>query len=1204
MNAVNDAPDATPATLTIAEDAAPTALTLAATDVEGDAVTAYRIDTLPANGTLTLDGVAVSAGDTVTQAEIDAGKLAFEPDADWNGSTSFTFSASDGSDWSDSPATFGITVNPANDAPDATPGTLTIAEDAAPTALTLSGTDIDAGDAVTAYRIDTLPANGTLTLDGVAVSAGDTVTQAEIDAGKLAFEPDANWNGSTSFTFSASDGDDWSAAPATFGITVNPANDAPDATPDTLTITEDAAPTALTLAGADIDTGDAVTAYRIDTLPANGTLTLDGVAVHAGDTVTQSQIDAGDLAFQPDANWNGSTSFTFSAFDGDDWSAAPATFGITVDPANDAPDATAATLTIAEDSAATALTLSGTDIDAGDAVTEYRIDTLPSDGTLRLDGVAVSAGDVITQAEIDAGDLTFEPDANWNGATSFTFSAHDGDAWSATPATFGITVTPTNDAPDATSATVTLTEDDGPTAVTLSGMDIDAGDAVTQYRIDTLPANGTLTLSGAAVNPGDVVTQAQIDAGDLKFEPTPGWNGTTHFTFSAHDGDAWSAAPGTLTLDVSPANDAPIATAGAVTLNEDAAGTVVTLAGTDPDVGDAVEAYRIDTLPTGGTLQLNGVAVSAGDTITQAQIDAGALTFEPDANWSGSTSFTFSTHDGDEWSAASAAFDVTVNAVNDAPEPTAATLTLDEDAAATAVTLAGTDVDAGDAVESYRIDALPEHGTLALNGVEVTAGAVVTQAQIDAGELTFQPDVNWNGTTTLSFSAFDGEAWSDAPAAMTITVNPVNDAPEALAGAITLTDTSAGVPLALTGADEVDSDAITGYRVESLPGGGIVRLDGEPVEVGDFITQAQVDSAALTFTPVFGQSGSFEMGFSAFDGQAWSDEPAVISINVIKASGSGFVPPPPPQAEPEPAPQDEAPSDPVDIGKEVPEPAHPDEPVVKPTEPPTVSDPVADPVVETPDSEHPGIDSGVTDPPAVSDDPESVADPEPAPVAVDAPLPTSQPPAVVDDGSIWDGTEDLRVLDPVDDVRGVEPVGGDDTPVDEDDADVRDHDVWMPAEATDPTSVEGFALTFADADGSQPLSREIDLNIADPSLVTGADIFEGRSFEDVFGHADSAAPAHGLSEAAEVLAAAVVETTDDAQDADVDRPDGARAQAGRDADVTVRSNQAETSSFGEDAPINSGRGFVAILWALLRGQAASQRDNGSQDDKGRGGRRR
>ncbi|MCO6439460.1 MAG: tandem-95 repeat protein [Phycisphaerae bacterium] len=890
VTAVNDSPTATAGSANLDEDTS-AVIVLTGADIDaGDAVELYRIDTLAANGTLMLGGVPVSAGDIVTQAQIDNNELTFVPDANWNGSTSFTFSSYDGELWSAGTAGVGITVDPVQDAPIATDSSVAVPEDTmyAFSAADFNFADVDAGETMQEVQITSLTSVASLKLDGVAVTLNQAVTIDDINAGRLTFETaSTNDNGASydSFGFRVHDGLEYSASNYTMTVHVTPVNDAPTATAGSATLGEDTSAT-ITLSGADLDAGDAVERYRLDTLPAGGTLRLNGNPLSAGDVITQAEIDNSELTFVPNNNWNGSTSFTFSTNDGEAWSAGAATFDINVNPVNDAPTSTAGSMIVSEDGSAV-VTLFGSDIDAGDEVESYRIDTLPVGGRLALNGAAISAGDIVTRVQIDNGELTFEPDANWNGSTSFTFSAYDGEAWAASPAAFAITVTPVNDAPTAEAGSVTVDEDVTAT-ITLSSVDIDAGDGVDLYRIDTLPAGGRLELEGAAVNAGDTVTQAQIDNGRLTFVPNADWNGSTEFTFSTNDGEAWSASPATFSISVNAVADAPTATAGSLTVAEDAAPTAVPLSGSDPDIGDSVESYRIDTLPANGTLRLNGIALEAGDSVTQAQIDGDLLTFEPDANWNGSTSFTFSTHDGDTWSASSAMFDITVSAVNDAPTATADNDSTDEDTPAI-ITLSGSDPDVGDGVDRYRIDTLPAGGTLKLGGVSLNAGDIVTQAQIDNEALTFVPDANWNGSTSLTFSTNDGEAWSASSATFDITVDEVNDAPTAVDETITVPQhTPYTFRVADFGFADVDGgDALQQIQVTSPGSAGALRLNGVEVTENQIITVTDINAGRLTFVPDADAAGtaydSFE--YKVQDGEAYSESAYTITVD-ISASGS------------------------------------------------------------------------------------------------------------------------------------------------------------------------------------------------------------------------------------------------------------------------------------------------------------------------------
>ncbi|HDY7620703.1 TPA: type I secretion C-terminal target domain-containing protein [Vibrio vulnificus] len=88
---------------------------LSGSDIDGTVVS-FTIKTLPTNGVLYLDGVAVTAGQPIV-AE-DASKLTFTPNADWNGITNFSYVAVDNEGLADATAaTVTITVSPMNDAP-------------------------------------------------------------------------------------------------------------------------------------------------------------------------------------------------------------------------------------------------------------------------------------------------------------------------------------------------------------------------------------------------------------------------------------------------------------------------------------------------------------------------------------------------------------------------------------------------------------------------------------------------------------------------------------------------------------------------------------------------------------------------------------------------------------------------------------------------------------------------------------------------------------------------------------------------------------------------------------------------------------------------------------------------------------------------------------------------------------------------------
>jgi hypothetical protein len=301
-------------------------------------------------------------------------------------------------------------------------------------------------------------------------------------------------------------------------------------------------------------------------------------------------------------------------------------------------------------------------------------------------------------------------------------------------------------------------------------------------------------------------------------------------------------------------NDAPIAQAGSLSIQEDSP-AVVSLSAVDPDSDDPVAQFRIDSLPEHGQLLLNGEAVLAGDTVTHDQIENGELVYAPDSDWHGQTSFQFSAYDGRDWSAP-AGFDLDVTPANDAPVVAGGSLSLNEDSPA-AVHLSASDPDSGDAVEQFRIDSLPEHGRLLLNGQPVQAGTVVTQTQIDGGGLTYAPDHNWHGQTGFQYSAHDGDDWS-APAEFSIQVRPVDDTPTADAGLDQVVEAGSQVILNASESGDVESDTLS-YTWTQVDGPS-VQLSDSTAAQPTFVAPSASEPSVLVFQVAVndGQSTRFD----------------------------------------------------------------------------------------------------------------------------------------------------------------------------------------------------------------------------------------------------------------------------------------------------------------------------------------------------------
>ena len=357
----------------------------------------------------------------------------------------------------------------------------------------------------------------------------------------------------------------------------------------------------------------------------------------------------------------------------------------------------------------------------------------------------------------EAPNLTYTPTANYNGPDSFTYKANDGLADSNT-ATVSITVNPVNDAPVAYDQSVATPEETA-VAITLAASDID-GDFLT-YTVVTPPTHGTVTGGTGA---------------DRNYLPDLNYNGPDSFTFKVNDGHADSNIA-TVSITVNPVNDAPVAVDDSYSTDEDTALTITApgVLGNDTDTeGNPLTAVKVSD-PSHGSLTLNA---------------DGSFTYTPTADYNGPDSFTYKADDGTDYSNI-ATVSITVNPVNDAPVAVDDSYSTDED---TALTIAAPGVLTNDTdTEGNPLTAVkvsdPSHGSLTLNA---------------DGSFTYTPTANYNGPDSFTYKANDGLADSNT-ATVSITVNPVNDAPVADAGGPY--SGSEGSPISLDGGSSTDPDS-------------------------------------------------------------------------------------------------------------------------------------------------------------------------------------------------------------------------------------------------------------------------------------------------------------------------------------------------------------------------------------------------------------
>ncbi|MDH4245418.1 MAG: Ig-like domain-containing protein, partial [Nitrospira sp.] len=150
------------------------------------------------------------------------------------------------------------------------------------------------------------------------------------------------------------------------------------------------------------------------------------------------------------------------------------------------------------------------------------------------------------------------PNANFNGTDSFTYTITSGGVTET--ATVTVTVTAVNDAPVLSTNTGSTASEGGTDSITASELavtDVDNSAAQLTYVIGSGPAYGRLELTTAPGVSASTFTQADIAANRLVYIHDGSETTSDNFTFTVSDGAGGSLGATTMTLTITPVNDAP-----------------------------------------------------------------------------------------------------------------------------------------------------------------------------------------------------------------------------------------------------------------------------------------------------------------------------------------------------------------------------------------------------------------------------------------------------------------------------------------------------------------------------------------------------------------------------------------------------------------------------------------------------------------------
>ena len=903
-----------------------------------ESVTGVSITGAPSGSTLTVGGTTIAANAdgsfTLTPAQAADASLSITPPTDYSGTMHLVVNATAqeiGAAATTTSQTITLTVTPETQGATVTAPSSAMGSENSATAISINVSDTHLGESVTSVQITGAPTGTVLHVDGVAISANAdgsfTLTAAQAHSASLEVTPPTDYSGHMSLQVEATAQNgtatsvtsvqtiDLNVAPVTQGATIT--------APTTVAGTENSA-TSISLNVTDTHLHESVTGVTITGAPAGSTLTVGSDVITANAdgsfTLTAAQASNSSLQLTPPTDYTGTVTLTVNAT-ADETGAASVTHsqtitvdvhGITQGASIDAPQSVGGLA-----NTATPFMLNVSDGHLGEAVTTVTITGAPVGSTLTVDGQVIAANAdgsfTLTPIQASSAGLAVTPPTDYVGTINLTVSA-TADLTGAAPVTTTQNVSLNIVAGAETGATIAgpievATTENHSASFSLNVADTHASEHVSSVTITGAPSGTTLSVGGVTITADAsgtfTLTPAQASNASLAITPPTDFSGSLNLQVHANSVDGSGTVvtnTQSLTVDVTAVTQGATVTAPNTLVGSENSHTSIALGITDTHTGESVVGVTITGAPSGSTLTVGGVTVTADGSgtfhLTSAQANDSTLAITPPTDYSGTMTLHVNAT-AENGSAAtvttSQAITVEVGAVTQGATITAPTAVTTTENHSASIPITVADSHTGENITGVVISGAPPGSTLTVGThtylPDSTGAFNLTPSQAASGTLSLNPPKDFSGSIVLEIDA-TAQNGTAAPATIShevdVTVTGVTQGATIIAPSNVADTENHSASISLNVSDAHTGESVSAVSITGAPAGSSLTIGGVTIaqnaDHSFTLTPTQAASASLSLTPPTDYSGSMTLHVNATASSAnAADAIATQTINVTVA---------------------------------------------------------------------------------------------------------------------------------------------------------------------------------------------------------------------------------------------------------------------------------------------------------------------------------